>query len=78
VTAKPPPPRKAGRPKSPPTEVLRIRLPLPLHAKLIERGGDVWVKRIIAQAIEQPQNIGGYQPIPSSSTMEPKPPPKKP
>ena len=43
--------RKAGRPKSDPTEVIRIRLPLPVHAKVIERGGDKWVKRLINEAI---------------------------
>lgn len=45
--------RKAGRPKSEPTEVIRIRLPLPVHAKVIERGGDKWVKRLINEAIER-------------------------
>ena len=45
--------RKAGRPKSEPTEVIRIRLPLPVHAKLIELGGDKLVKRLINEAIEQ-------------------------
>ena len=45
--------RKAGRPKAEPTEVIRIRLTLPVHAKVIERGGDKWVKRLINEAIEQ-------------------------
>ena len=45
--------RKAGRPKAEPTEVIRIRLPLPVHDKAIERGGDKWVKRLISEAIER-------------------------
>ena len=45
--------RKAGRPKAPPTEVIRIRLPLPVHAKVIDKGGDKWVKRLINEAIEK-------------------------
>ena len=43
--------RKAGRPKAPPTEVIRIRLPLPMHAQVIERGGDLWIKRLINEEI---------------------------
>ena len=49
--------RKAGRPKAPPTEVVRIRLLLPVHAKVIERGGDKWVKRLINEAIEQHKEV---------------------
>lgn len=49
--------RKAGRPKAEPTEVIRIRLPLPVHAKVIERGGDKWVKRLINEAIEQHKEV---------------------
>ena len=45
--------RKAGRSKAEPTEVIRIRLPLPVHAMVMERGGDKWVKRLINEAIEQ-------------------------
>jgi hypothetical protein len=41
----------AGRPPAPPSAVLRIRLPLPLHQKVKELGGDIWVKRIINEAI---------------------------
>jgi hypothetical protein len=43
----------AGRPPAPPSAVLRIRLPLPLHQKVKELGGDIWVKRIINEAIEK-------------------------
>jgi len=49
--------RKAGRPPAPPTEVIRIRLPLPVHTKVIERGGDKWVKRLINEAIEQHKEV---------------------
>ena len=45
--------RKAGRPKAPPTKVIRIRLPLLVHAKVMEKGGDKWVKRLINEAIEK-------------------------
>ena len=44
--------RKPGRPKAPPTEVVRIRLPLPIHAKVMDMGGDKWVKRLITEAVE--------------------------
>lgn len=44
--------RKAGRPKAPPTEVMRIRLPLQVHAKVMDKGGDKWVKRLITEAVE--------------------------
>ena len=43
--------RKAGRPKAPPTEVIRIRLPLPVHAKVMDKGGDRWVKRLINESL---------------------------
>ena len=49
--------RKAGRPKAEPTEVIRIRLPLPIHAKAIDRGGDKWVKRLINEAIERDKPV---------------------
>lgn len=39
----------AGRPKAAPSVVVRIRLPLEQHAAYLERGGDVWLKRLIAQ-----------------------------
>jgi uncharacterized protein (DUF4415 family) len=45
--------RKAGRPKAEPTEVIRIRLPIAVHAEVVQRGGDRWVKRLINEAIEQ-------------------------
>ena len=45
--------RKAGRPKAPPTEVIRIRLPIAVHTTVIDKGGDVWVKRLINEAIER-------------------------
>ena len=46
------PKRKPGRPKSPPNEVIRIRLPLPIYDKVMDKGGDKWVKRIITEAVE--------------------------
>ena len=70
--------RKAGRPKAPPTEVIRIRLPLPVHAKVMEKGGDKWVKRLINEAIAGLSRLGGYQPIDRGEHSELKPPPKKP
>lgn len=41
----------AGRPPAPPMVLMRLRLPLPLHGEVQARGGDVWVKRIIAEAL---------------------------
>jgi hypothetical protein len=41
----------AGRPVSAPSAVLRIRLPLPVHAQVVELGGAVWLKRIISEAL---------------------------
>ena len=45
--------RPVGRPKAEPTEVIRMRLPIAVHTKVIEQGGDVWVKRLINEAIEK-------------------------
>lgn len=39
----------AGRPKAPPTAVIRIRLPVPQHERLMQLGGDVIVKRLIEE-----------------------------
>ena len=44
----------AGRPVAAPTAVMRIRLPLPVHQQVLERGGDIWLKRIINEALGQP------------------------
>lgn len=41
----------AGRPVAQPTAVIRIRLPLPVHAKIMALGGDIWVKRVINEAL---------------------------
>ena len=41
----------AGRPQAPASAVLRIRLPLPVHAKVLALGGDIWVKRVINEAL---------------------------
>ena len=43
----------AGRPPAPPSVIMRLRLPLPLHAQVMERGGVVWVKRVVSEAIER-------------------------
>ena len=43
----------AGRPPAPPSAVMRIRLPLPVHARVYALGGDIWVKRIINEAIDK-------------------------
>ena len=42
----------AGRPKATATAVLRIRLPIAVHTKVIDKGGDVWVKRLINEALK--------------------------
>lgn len=43
----------AGRPKAPASVLLRIRV-TPAHmAAIQERGGDIWLKRIINEAIER-------------------------
>ena len=47
------PPRPVGRPKAPPTDVIRIRLPLKEHAQVIELGGDKWAKRVILENLEK-------------------------
>lgn len=44
----------AGRPKAPATTVVRVRLTQAQHAQYIERGGDVWLKRILAEALAAP------------------------
>jgi hypothetical protein len=49
--------RKAGRPTAPPTGVIRIRLPLPVHEQVVQLGGDVWVKRLINEAIDKNSKI---------------------
>lgn len=43
----------AGRPPAPPSAVMRIRLPLPVYEKVKALGGDIWVKRIINEAIDK-------------------------
>jgi hypothetical protein len=43
----------AGRPVADPSAVIRIRLPLPVHAKIMALGGDIWVKRVINEALQQ-------------------------
>ena len=45
----------AGRPPAASTAVIRIRLPLPVHKQVINRGGDIWVKRVIKEAVEKQQ-----------------------
>ena len=42
----------AGRPKAAPTVVVRLRLPVEQHAAYVERGADVWLKRLIARDLE--------------------------
>lgn len=43
----------AGRHKAPPTTLMRIRLPVAVHEAVIERGGTIWAKRLIVEAIEK-------------------------
>ena len=46
------PKRKVGRPKAEPKKVYRIRQTLP-DAKVIDaNGGDIFIKRVISEAIE--------------------------
>jgi hypothetical protein len=48
----------AGRPKAAPTRVTRIRLLVPDHDKLTERGGDVYAKRVVLEALkDQPKGV---------------------
>lgn len=41
----------AGRPLAPPTALMRLRLPLPVYEAVQALGGDVWVKRVIIEAL---------------------------
>jgi hypothetical protein len=41
----------AGRPPAPPSVVVRIRLSLPEHDKVTALGGDVWIKRVLREAL---------------------------
>lgn len=43
----------AGRPKVAPSVVVRLRMPLEQHAAYLERGADVWLKRLIARELEK-------------------------
>ena len=42
----------AGRPLAPESTVVRIRVPLAIHEKIKELGGDKWIKRVILEALE--------------------------
>lgn len=42
----------AGRPKAAPSVVVRLRIPAELHAAYLERGGDVWLKRLAVEALQ--------------------------
>jgi hypothetical protein len=42
----------AGRPVAEPVSIIRLRLPVTTHNKIIELGGNVWLKRIISEALE--------------------------
>ena len=43
----------AGRHPGPPTQLMRIRLPIPLYEKVEKLGGDVWVKEVIKTGIAE-------------------------
>ena len=44
----------AGRPKAAPTTVVRVRLNETQHAAWVERGGDVWLKRVLNKSGQTP------------------------
>lgn len=44
--------RQVGRPKAPPTAVIRVRLPVDTHATVMQLGGDKFVKRVVMQAVD--------------------------
>lgn len=47
----------AGRkPAAEPTALFRLRFPIPIHQQITELGGDIWLKRIINEAL---QNLKG-------------------
>lgn len=41
----------AGRPPAPPSAVIRIRVRVDQHKAIQELGGDVWLKRVISDAL---------------------------
>ena len=41
----------AGRPLAPESAVIRVRVPIVIHEKIKELGGDKWVKRVIIDAL---------------------------
>lgn len=43
----------AGRPVAPPSGVIRIKLPLAVHKQVMDRGGDIWLKRIINEQLNK-------------------------
>lgn len=43
----------AGRPPAPPTFVVRLRLALKLKPEFEKRGADIWLKRLIDEAIKK-------------------------
>lgn len=43
----------AGRPPAPPTFVARLRLPLEHKPEFVKRGGDVFAKRVILEALKE-------------------------
>ena len=47
------PKRPVGRPKEAPKTVVRVRLTAELHAAWVERGGDVWLKRVLREKHNQ-------------------------
>lgn len=45
--------RPVGRPKAPPTAVMRLRIPLDAYAKIMALGGDRWAKRVLIEQLEK-------------------------
>lgn len=55
----------AGRPKAAPTVTVRTRLTLDQHAQYLERGADVWLRRIIKDALETENQTSQSLSLPS-------------
>ena len=39
----------AGRPKEAPKTIVRVRLTAEQHAAWVERGGEIWLKRVLGE-----------------------------
>lgn len=62
----------AGRPPAPPTVVVRIRLSPAQHAAYIERGAEIWLKRVLSDA-PAPEPMTSWQALAYMVENRPKP-----